>query len=146
MAKKYLAQMNIAVLKEPIDSPLLADFVGDIDRINQIAETSAGFVWRLKDDGSNNALELNPFDNPNFIVNMSVWEDVESLKKFAFHTDHLEVYLKRAKWFERMEKPHLCLWWIDADKIPTAKEGRERLEYLQENGETAFAFSFKKIF
>lgn len=40
----HLAQINIAKLLEPIDSPLLEDFVEDLDRINEIAEKSKGFV------------------------------------------------------------------------------------------------------
>lgn len=48
-----LAQINIARVLAPTDSPLLADFVADLDRINALAEQSPGFVWRLKDDSGN---------------------------------------------------------------------------------------------
>ena len=37
MSAFELAQLNIAIMKEPIDSPLLADFVASLDRINAIA-------------------------------------------------------------------------------------------------------------
>ena len=48
MSRFELAQLNIAKMKEPLDSPLLADFVSSLDRINAVADTSAGFVWRLQ--------------------------------------------------------------------------------------------------
>lgn len=43
-----LAQLNIATLVAPLDSPVLADFVADLDRINGLADKSPGFVWRLQ--------------------------------------------------------------------------------------------------
>lgn len=142
----FLAQINIARLLAPLDSPLLADFVADLDRINAVAEQSPGFVWRLKDD-SGNATAIDPFNDKSLIVNLSIWKSLESLKDFAFRSEHLEVYLKRAKWFEKMDRPHLALWWVSPEEpFPDATEGRRRLLYLQEQGESTFAFSFKKIY
>jgi len=141
----YLAQINIAKLLAPIDSPLLQDFVDDLDRINAIADESDGFVWRLKDD-SGNATQFNPFDNASIIVNLSVWKNVEVLKEYVYRSAHMEVFRKRAKWFEKMETPHMALWWTRADALPTAEEGRRRIMHLQAHGETAEAFTFKRIF
>jgi hypothetical protein len=140
-----LAQINIAKLLAPIDSPLLADFVADLDRINGLAEQSPGFVWRLKDD-SGNATHLDPFNDKSLIVNISVWESVAHLKNFAYRSDHLEVFVKRAKWFERMAEAHLALWWIEGDDFPDAVAGRDRLLHLRAHGDTPHAFSFRKIF
>jgi len=50
MSKFELAELNIVQLKAPIDSPLLAEFVANLDRINALAETSDGFKWRLMTD------------------------------------------------------------------------------------------------
>ena len=69
MPKYELAQLNIASLKAPLDSPELKDFVDNLDRINALAEASPGFVWRLKGDG-NDATSLRPLGE-NVIVNMS---------------------------------------------------------------------------
>ena len=50
----HLAQINIAQMKgKNIDDPIMKDFVDNIDRINQLAEASPGFVWRLKDEEDN---------------------------------------------------------------------------------------------
>ena len=61
MSAYQLAQINIATLKAPLDSPELKDFVDNLDRINALAEGSDGFVWRLKGEG-NDATSLRPFD------------------------------------------------------------------------------------
>jgi Domain of unknown function (DUF3291) len=141
----YLAQINIAKLLAPIDSPLLEDFVADLDRINTIADDSKGFVWRLKEDNGS-AVNIDVFNDKSLIVNMSVWESVEDLKNFAYRSDHIEIFMKRAKWFERMTEAHAAMWWIEANGFfPTATEGRDRLLYLRTHGESAHAFSFKKI-
>ena len=141
----YLAQINIAKLVAPIDSPLLEDFVGDLDRINAIADESEGFVWRLQDENGN-ATNINPFDDSSFIVNMSVWKTVEDLKNFVYNSGHLEVFSKRTKWFERMKTPHMALWWVEAGSFPSAEEGKNKLLELEMNGEMESSFSFKKLF
>ncbi len=71
-----LAQLNIATMREPLESPSMADFVANLERINALAEQSPGFVWRLKDD-EGDATSLRPFGET-MIVNMSVWQDIES--------------------------------------------------------------------
>ena len=93
MSNYRLAQINIAKLKAPIDSPELEDFVDNLDRINALAEGSDGFVWRLKGEG-NDATSLRPFGD-DVIVNMSVWRDVEALKDFAYRSGHVEIMRRR---------------------------------------------------
>ncbi|CAN5370064.1 hypothetical protein BH09BAC4_BH09BAC4_47930 [soil metagenome] len=78
-----LAQLNIARMLAPaIGHPFMADFVSQLDSINQLAEQSDGFVWRLKGDG-NDAISLRPFDDERIIVNMSVWSSVEQLRRLC---------------------------------------------------------------
>jgi hypothetical protein len=38
------------------------------------------------------------------------------------------------------------MWWIPAGQLPGIEEGKERLEYLREHGDSEYAFSFKKVF
>jgi hypothetical protein len=76
MSDFELAQLNIAYLKAPIDSPLLADFVANLERINLLAEATEGFRWRLQSD-EGDATSLRPFGE-DVIVNMSVWRDLAS--------------------------------------------------------------------
>src|SRR5688572_22166846 len=99
--KFHLAQLNIARMLAPIDSPVMADFVANLDRINSVAENSKGFVWRLKDD-SNNATSIRIFDDDFLIVNMSVWQSVDALFRYVYNSDHTEIFKRRTEWFEKM--------------------------------------------
>lgn len=137
-----LAQLNIARLLAPIDSPQIAEFVAQLDPINALAEQSAGFVWRLKDD-SGNATGISPFGDDFMIVNMSVWENHDVLKDFVFRTAHAHVMRDRAKWFEKHLTPYMVLWWIPEGHIPTVEEAQERLTHLQQHGDSPYAFTFK---
>ncbi len=44
----HLAQLNVARLLEPLDSPRLAQFVAALDEVNAAADAAPGFVWRLQ--------------------------------------------------------------------------------------------------
>jgi uncharacterized protein YlbG (UPF0298 family) len=140
-----LAQLNIATVLAPMDSPQLKDFADNLDRVNSIAESSLGFVWRLQDD-SGNATELQYFVDPDIIVNMSVWESVQSLKDFMFKTVHIDFLKRKKEWFFSSQSATYVLWWIEKDHIPSVEEAMVRLEYLRKNQESPYAFSFKKVF
>ena len=141
----YLAQINIAKMVAPIDSPVMADFVANLDSINALAETSEGFVWRLKDE-SNNATAIKIFDDDFLIVNMSVWKNREALFQFVYKSNHIEIFKRRKEWFEKMEEMHMAQWYVQAGYLPSVAEAVERLNYLRNHGETPFSFSFKKRF
>ena len=144
--KKLLAQLNIARMQSnSINDPLMADFVAQLDTINTLAENSKGFVWRLKDE-EGNATNIHPFDDNRIIINMSVWESIEDLMEYAYKSAHAVVMKDRSKWFEKFGKPSMVLWYIDEGHIPTVQEARERLEFLQENGASEYAFDFKSRF
>jgi len=140
-----LAQINIARLLAPIDDPQIADFVAQLDSINALAEAAPGFVWRLQ-SSSGNATDMTYHEDPRIIVNMSVWESVEALREYAYQSKHVEVFRERAKWFEKMNEPSYCLWWIPSGLMPTVAEGRERLEHYQRLGATHFSFWFSQRF
>ncbi|HVY88910.1 MAG TPA: DUF3291 domain-containing protein, partial [Hyphomonadaceae bacterium] len=77
--KHHLAQINIGRFRLPPENPANADFMSALDGVNTIAESSPGFIWRLKGEGSNNATDIRAFDDPMMALNMSVWESVEQL-------------------------------------------------------------------
>jgi Domain of unknown function (DUF3291) len=141
----HLAQINIGRLIAPIDDPKIAEFVAELEPINAVADKAPGFVWRLQ-SSSGNATDIAYNDDPFVIVNMSVWESVEALRQYAYKSAHAKVLRDRAKWFERMEKPNYCLWWILAGHIPTVSEGRGRLEHYQMHGATPYSFWFSQQF
>jgi hypothetical protein len=145
MPTYHLAQINIGRTIAPVDSPLIADFMNALDEINALAEATPGFVWRLQtDDG--NATALKPYDDPLIIVNMSVWDSVESLKAYAYKSRHVDFVRRRHEWFETFERPYMALWWIPAGQIPTVMQDKARLQYLQQHGPTVHAFNFQTPF
>jgi len=141
----HLTQINISRLLAPLDDPRIAGFVNQLDEINALADDAPGFVWRLQSD-SGNATDIAYNDDPFVIVNMSVWESVEALRDFAYKSQHVKVLRDRANWFEKMDKPSYCLWWIPVGHIPAVAEGRERLEHYQANGATPYSFWFSQQF
>jgi Domain of unknown function (DUF3291) len=140
-----LAQLNIARMRFPLESPEMADFVNNLDRINGLADSSQGFVWRLQGE-SNDATSLRPFADDFIIVNMSVWDNLESLKQYVYKSAHTDMLKRRAEWFEKMSDAMVVMWWIPMGHIPTVTESKDRLEHMRNHGSSAFAFSIQKPF
>jgi len=145
MKTYHLAQINIARMVAPINSPIMADFKNNLDRINTLAEKSEGFVWRLKDE-DDNATSIKVFDDIYIIVNMSVWESKKALFDFTYSSAHVEIFKRRKEWFNKMTDMHMALWYVDSGYNPTPEEAKERLALLNKLGETPFAFTFKSDF
>lgn len=137
-----LAELNIALLRAPIDDPMIAEFANALDEINALAEASPGFVWRLTGEG-NDATSFRPFPDPEMIVNLSVWIDRPSLHEYVYKTAHTPYLRKRAEWFHRIEVPSVVLWWIDDGAEPTIEKAKERHEYFHAHGSTAYAFGWR---
>jgi Domain of unknown function (DUF3291) len=145
MKKQWLAQLNISrILGEDMNDPIMADFVAQLDEVNALAEVSEGFVWRLKDE-DNNATNFRPYDDDRIIINLSVWESVEDLERFAFNGRHVEVMRDRRKWFEKAVDNMVVLWHIDAGHTPSVQEAKERLEQLRREGASDEVFDFRYL-
>jgi hypothetical protein len=143
MSRYHLAQINVAELRAPLDSPQLKDFVDNLDRINALAEGAPGFVWRLKGEG-NDATELRPLGDK-IIVNYTIWRDVETLKQFVYKSAHVEILKRKREWFERMAMPYV-LWWVPAEHIPTVADAVAKLEQLRTRGPSPDAFHFGEAY
>lgn len=140
----HLAQLNIAELRFPVTDPRLADFVGNLDRVNALAERTEGFVWRLKDDTGNATGIESPWSDDH-IVNLSVWRSVEQLEQFVWNTVHKRVYGRKKEWFRPMQTNHFVMWWIDEGHMPDLEEARQRLEHLDGHGDTDHAFTWSHL-
>lgn len=141
----HLAQINIARFRVPMADPANTDFIAALDRVNAVAESTPGFVWRLVGEGGD-ATDIRAFDDPDIIVNMSTWTDVEALAGFTYRDPaHLEIMRRRREWFERMEF-FMALWWVPAGHRPTPAEGKARLELLRRQGAGEQAFTFAQPF
>src|SRR5688572_17514546 len=145
MLQYHLAQINIARMLAPIDDPIMADFVAQLSPINALAEESPGFVWRLQsEDGDATSIKI--YDDDMIIINLTVWESVEALRQYVYKSAHSRAMRDRRRWFEEFDGPYYVLWWILAGHLPDPQEGKERLEYLREHGDSPNAFSFKSVF
>lgn len=142
----YLAQVNIATSLYDLDDSRMAGFVGKLDDVNALAENSPGFIWRLKSEDDNNAIDIQVTDDPRYIVNMSVWARIEDLFAFAYKSDHRGVMVQRRTWFKRPDGAYQALWWVEEDHRPTINEALARLAYLDQHGPSAHAFNFRTTF
>jgi len=141
----HLAQINIGRAVGDVDGPLLADFMALLDPVNELADRSPGFVWRMQDDAGNNTA-LRPYEDERIIINMSTWESLEALRAFVYTGMHVGVLRRRREWFEHFESTYLALWWVPAGTIPTVEDAKLRLASLDEHGPTPYAFTFRKTF
>ena len=143
MSAYELAQLNIGVIRGPMDSPVMADFAAGLARINALAERSPGFVWRLQTEAGD-ATAIRPFENENLLVNMSVWRDVDSLRRYVYHSEHVDLMRRRREFFERMPQAFLVLWWVARGHRPSIAEAMARLQMLRERGTGPEAFTFRE--
>src|SRR4051794_8290492 len=141
----HLAQLNVAIPKEPPGGPLLAEFMAALDPVNAVADASPGFVWRLQtEDG--NATAIRAFDEDT-MVNMSVWESLEALRAFVYSgRAHLDVMRRRREWFDEHVEAFQVLWWVPAGHVPTVAEAGRRLLLLRTRGPSPGAFTFRRHF
>ena len=144
MSRYHLAQLNIARMRGPLDSPLMQGFVARLEEINALADRAPGFVWRLQTP-EGDATYLRPYGDDRIIVNMSVWESVEALKDYVYKTAHAELLRQRREWFEHFTGAYLAMWWVPEGHIPGIDEAKKRLAHLEEHGPSQFAFTFKTI-
>jgi hypothetical protein len=141
----HLAQINVGRLIALHDDAQVAGFFAELDRINALADSSPGFVWRLIGD-SGNATEIRSTPDPQFIVNMSVWTDADMLFNYVYRTAHTGVMAQRRQWFDRSDAAHHALWWVPVGTEPSIEDGLARLWRLDRFGPTEQAFTFKARF
>jgi hypothetical protein len=140
----HLAQLNIARLKYDFEDQRVADFVNGLASVNAAAEQSEGFVWRLNDDGVQ-AASVPAFSDERIVANMSVWRDAGCLERYVWTSVHKDVYRRGGEWFEALDSQHFVMWWVDEGHIPTLEEAKARLDSLNENGDSDFAFGWSHL-
>ncbi len=145
MSDFHLAQMNNARLRAPLEDPSMAEFVEGFALMNDLADRSPGFVWRLIGEHGDGTIAA-PAD-PSTIFTLSVWESVEHLRAYVYQSSHLDYLRRRRDWFV----PHghqeaLVMWWLPAGRVPTLRQGISRLGRLRASGPTPEAFTFRQPF
>ena len=143
MIKYQIAEINIARMKGiNINDPIMQEFVDNLSVVNSIAESSDGFIWRLKDD-SDNATNINPYNDEQVIINISVWQSIEALEHFMYKTFHSDFLKRRKEWFQKFGKAYTAMWWIKEGEYPTIEEAVEKLDHLQQHGHSETVFDFR---
>jgi heme-degrading monooxygenase HmoA len=140
----HVAQLNIARLLAPIESPKLSGFVRRLDEVNAVADRAPGFVWRLQSE-SGNATDIRPWGD-DVIVNMSVWESVEALRAYVYGPEHVAVLRRRREWFSVLGQTHVVVWYVPVGHLPDLDEARERLDLLERDGPGPEAFTLRVPF
>lgn len=140
-----LAELNIAKMMFESESPQMQDFNDALDTVNAHADVSPGFVWRLESDSENPEQDL-VFNDPSWLVNLSLWEDMDALSTFIRSDLHLSVMRRRREWFEPLAEATMVLWWVPDGHIPSVAEAQEKLEALRKNGSSPEAFAFSEPF
>jgi hypothetical protein len=144
MAPLHLAQINIGRIREPLEHPQMQGFVSRLADLNALADASPGFVWRLQTPAGD-ATYFRPYDDDRILVNLSVWESIETLRAYVYGTPHAELLKQRREWFEHFSSAYLALWWVPAGHRPDVDEGKARLAHLEAHGPTNVAFTFTSI-
>ena len=137
MVTYTLIHANIALAKFPFDSPQMASFFGQVERINQIAYDTEGFIDEPKplDKGSH-------FNEP-YLLNLTRWQSVEALKNFTYRSDHAAIMLARKQWFLPQEGAKYVLFWLPPDSTPTEAIIAKRLAKITQEGPSLDAFNFQ---
>jgi hypothetical protein len=136
----HLTHANLARARAPLDDPLMKEFVDHLDEIDALAQSWPGFVAQptLPDEGE-------VYREP-FLLNVSIWESVDSLREFTYTSRHSELSDRRVEWFVQLGRPSYVLYWSTVGLLPSEREIRRRLEHLEQHGPTPLAFTFERPF
>jgi heme-degrading monooxygenase HmoA len=144
MSDYHLAQVNVARAKGDKEASFMRDFFDNIERINALAESQDGFVWRLKGEVADAEAAV-VFNDPKLLVTMSVWRSLEALADFTYHSNHRDIMRRRKEWFDPQEA-YMALWWVPKGHIPTPQEAKSKIALMAKEGPTPAAFGFKTAF
>ena len=145
MAEYHLAHFNVARPREPLSHAAMHEFVANLERVNEAAHGSPGFLWDFTNPNGPDG-PMPGFDDAYVVVNLSVWASVDALKDYVYKGLHGDFFRRRAAWFEKPDRANYVLWWVAAGHRPDTLEARGRLDSLRERGPTPDAFDFRKPF
>ncbi|MDJ0825932.1 MAG: DUF3291 domain-containing protein [Rhodobacter sp.] len=140
----HLAELNIGRLVARPNDPRVAEFMANLDRVNGLGRRMPGFVWMMEGSGepgtgnTDNCLD----GDPQFVANLSVWDDAEALETFVWKTVHKQFYDRRHEWFQMLTDQHFVMWWIPAGHRPSLDEAMSRLDHLKTHGDSEHAFGW----
>ncbi|MBM2576711.1 DUF3291 domain-containing protein [Jannaschia sp. Os4] len=139
-----LAEVNVARLTADPASPVVAEFMAALDRINGLSERMEGFVWRHV-FGLDPDRDARTSDDPRVIYNASVWQGAAALERFVWDTVHVQFYRRRAEWFDALGAMHLAMWWVPPGTEIDPKDARARLAHIGAHGPSERAFGWAEL-
>ncbi len=145
MKNMHLAELNVGRLVAPTDDPRVAEFMANLDRINGLGKRMPGFVWMMEGTAGAGNTEAAIDGDPQYVPNLTVWEDVQSLEKFVWGTLHRQFYERRAEWFDVLGEMHFVMWWVAQGHQPSLAEALERLAHRRAHGDTDHAFGWEHL-
>lgn len=139
-ADYYLVEANLSLARAPLDDVRMQGFVDLLDDIDALAHSWPGFIAQpaLPDEGQ-------CYSEP-LLLNVSIWESVRVLQEFTYASEHAEIMKRGEEWFLPTGQPPYVLFWHEAAILPTEAEIRRRFEYLDQHGDSPFAFTFERPF
>jgi hypothetical protein len=139
-----LAELNVGHLTGLPDDPLVTEFMENLDKINRLGKRMRGFVWMMEGSGApgKGNTENSIGEDPQYVVNLTLWQDVETLGNSVWKTVHKQFYDRRHEWFQVLKDMQFVMWWVPAGHRPSLGEALERLEYLRANGDSNPAFGW----
>lgn len=73
----HLIHANVALARAPLDDPIMAGFVQQVDQIDELAQAAPGFVAQPMPK------EAGLIYTGRSLLNLSIWESVDSLEHFT---------------------------------------------------------------
>ncbi|MEO1015631.1 MAG: DUF3291 domain-containing protein [Pseudomonadota bacterium] len=140
----HVAELNVGRLLAPTDDPRVKEFMDALDLVNGLGKRMPGFVWMMEGSGEPGTgnTEAKIGGDPQFVSNLTVWEDVESLERFVWGTIHKQFYERRREWFEVLGDMHFVMWWVEAGHRPSLDEALARLDMRRRLGDSEDAFGW----
>src|SRR3712207_4606105 len=94
----HLVHFNLALAREALDHPSMAEFVAQLEPVNRLAHGSPGFVWAPPEEDADNASAI--FGSAKALPNLSLWLNLEDLRQFVYQGLHQQALDRRNEWFE----------------------------------------------
>lgn len=139
-----LAELNIGRLIAPTGDSRVAEFMANLDRINGLGKRMPGFVWMMEGSGEPGTgnTEAKLEGDPQFVSNLTVWQNLPSLETFVFQTIHAKFMERGAEWFQALEDRHFVMWHVPKGHQPNLDEALEKLNLLKNQGPSSEAFDW----
>ncbi|MEM1397370.1 MAG: DUF3291 domain-containing protein [Pseudomonadota bacterium] len=141
----HLAELNVGRLLAPTDDPRVKDFMDNLDLVNGLGKRMPGFVWMMEGSGEPGTgnTEAKIGCDPQFVSNLTVWKDIESLERFVWGTIHKQFYERKGEWFNVLGDQHFVMWHVEEGHHPSLDEALARLDLRNRLGDTPDAFGWE---